>query len=70
MVRVPDLAVDPSKVVTPKYSKDSTVITGVVEGVPIIGVHSEEEVFVLPISLFHLMMEAYVDVYTTEEAYH
>jgi len=53
--------IETDKILTPKFSEDTRVFMGYLEGVLCVGLHSEEETFALPLSLFMAMSEAVAD---------
>ena len=65
------LAVESELVKLPTYSKETTIMTGVLDDVPVIGLHTPGvETFIIPLSMFMLMMEVYVEVYAPGEEEH
>ena len=68
MQHLGSLAVPSEEIRTPKFSDKTSILTGVVDKVPVIGLHTpDEETWIVPLSVFHQMVEAYVEVYTPDE---
>ena len=62
------LPVPTENIVTPKYSEDISFIMGDMDGKTVVGFHSSEQTFVIPLPMFHALMEFYVDQVTPNEA--
>ncbi len=58
---------DTEQLVTPTYSDDISFIMGELKGTMVIGFHSPEQTFVIPLPMFHALMEFYVDQVTPNE---
>lgn len=59
------LAVPTEQVKTPSFNDKTVIMTGVLEGVPVIGLHTDDvETWVIPCSVFMAMLEVYMEVYT------
>lgn len=62
------LAIPMGQIRTPSFDDTTTIMTGVVDEVPVIGLHTpDKETWVIPLSVFHAMMEVMVEVYTPSE---
>jgi len=66
------LAVPGVEMKTPYFDQETTkFISGVVEEVPIVGLHTpDEETWVIPLSIFVGLMEVYMEAYAPGEEEH